>query len=150
MLADVRRYVRAFVLALRFTLRGEQPPLLKVREAYPQLAAWWAQTISLIRAIERTAAANHVSLETVKLHVDRREQNAATVLATIRFHAERDYPYLLVHDAQYGQMTLQATNLNDRHLVAKLLETVDPSLKASVQALDDHLALLPIQSNSEV
>ena len=52
MFANVRRYVRAFVLALRFTLRGEKPPLLKLREAHPQLAAWWTQTIRLISTIE--------------------------------------------------------------------------------------------------
>ncbi len=150
MLANIRRYVRAFVLALRFTLRGEKPPLLQVREQHPQLAAWWTQTVSLISAIERTADSNHTSLDSIKIHADRRDQSAATILATIRFHAERDYPYLLVHDTQYGQMTLQATNLNDRYLVTKLLDALDPALKASVEALSDHLALLPTEPTSEV
>jgi|SRR5579871_3405908 len=149
LLANIRRYTRAFVIALQFTLRGQKPPLLQIRERYPQLAAWWMQTISSITSIEQRANVDQIHLESIKIHIDRREQSAATILSAIKFHAERDYPYLLAHDPEFGQMTLQATNLNDRYLLTKLIEVVDPSLKTAVEALNQHLAALPSENAHE-
>lgn len=150
MLTTIRRYVRAFGLALRFTLRGEKPPLLQVRERYPQLAAWWEQTAQLTAAVERAAQAHHLDAETLKVHVDKRDISMATILATVKYHAEREYPYLLAHNDQYDQMTLQALNMNDRYWVMRLAESVDPPLKTRVEALSFHLEQLPIQNSQQV
>lgn len=143
MIKQLRRYARAFVLALQFTLRGEKPPLLKVRDQHPALAAWWTQTITFVETVEREAEAAGIDLAAVKLHIDKRDISMKTILATVRFHAERDYPYLIAHGEKFDAMTLQATNLNDRYLVMQLANNVDTVIKPSVEALRIHLDNLP-------
>ena len=120
MLTTIRKYARAFGLALRFTLRGEQPPLLRVRSQYPQLAAWWTETIQQVSAVERAAAAAGIDAATLLVHVDKRDVSMATILAAIRYHAEHEYPYLLAHSDEFNAVTLQALNLNDRFLARQL------------------------------
>lgn len=143
MIKQMRRYARAFVLALQYTLRGEKPPLLKVHDQHPALSAWWARTITLVEAVEQEAAAAGVDSATVKLRIDKREMSMKTILAAVRFHAERDYPYLLAHGDQFDTMTLHATNLNDRYLVMQLGNHASPTIKPSVEALHTHLESLP-------
>lgn len=145
MLQNIRRYARAFVLALRYTIRGEKPPLLQVHDQHPDLSAWWAQTIKLVSAVEAEAAATGIDPAAVKLHIDKRDISMKTILATVRFHAERDYPYLLAHSDQFDAMTLHATNLNDRYLVLQLANNAPLSIKPAVDALNTHLASLPSQ-----
>ncbi len=148
LLPRIRRYVRAFALALRYTLRGDKPPLLKVRDQYPDLAAWWNQTVRLVEAVERQASASHVDPAALILHIDRRDISMATILQTIRYHAEREYPHLMANDDPYGALTLQATNFNDRHLVQQLAQNIDAALKPSVEALAGHLGNMPNNSSS--
>jgi hypothetical protein len=143
MIKQLRRYGRAFVLTLQYTLRGEKPPLLKVRDEYPSLAAWWTQTIVLVEVVEQAAAAAGIDIDMVKLRIDKRDISMKTILATVRFHAERDYPYLIAHGETYDAMTLQATNVNDRYLVMQLANNVDTAIKPSVEALRIHLDNLP-------
>lgn len=151
MLQNIRRYARAFVLALRYTVRGEKPPLLQVHDQHPDLSAWWAQTIKLVGAVEAAAAAGGIDPAAVKLHIDKRDISMKTILATVRFHAERDYPYLVAHSDAFDAMTLHATNLNDRYLVMQLANSTQLgdnaalSIKPAVDALNTHLASLPSQ-----
>lgn len=145
MIKQLRRYARAFVLALRYTVRGEKPPLMKVHDQHPALSAWWARTIVLVEAVEQAAVAAGVDSASVKMRIDKREMSMKTILATVRFHAERDYPYLVAHGDQYDAMTLHATNLNDRYLVMQLGNNVPLSLKPAVAALDTHLESLPTE-----
>jgi hypothetical protein len=144
MIQTIRRYARAFVLALRFTLRGEKPPLLKLREEQPDLAAWWRESVVLVEAIERAAVEHGVDPATVKLRVDRRDISMKTILATIRYHAERDYPYLIAHHDEHDQLALQSINLNDRYLVMQLGKHVQEVLKPAIEALGQHLAEPPL------
>lgn len=144
MFANIRRYGKAFVVALRYTLRGEKPPLLAMRDERPELAAWWAQTIALVEAIERAAADNQTDTKTLTVRADRRDVSMATILGTIRFHAERDYPYLIAHNDQHDYLAMEALNLNDRYLVLQLANAVDDPLKTSVNALVEHLAEPPV------
>ena len=150
MVAMMKRYIRAFVLALRFTLRGEQPPLLQVRERQPELVAWWQRTIQLVSEVERAAAAQGVDGTKLMIHADKRDVSMKTILATVKYHAEREYPYLIVQNDQYSPMTLQALNLNDRYLIMKLVNEVDTSLKTVVEALNAHLGDLPPSERPEV
>lgn len=149
MLKQLRRYARAFVLALRYTVRGEKPPLLQVHDQHPDLSAWWAQTIKLVSAVEAAAAAAGIDTASVKLHIDKRDISMKTILATVRFHAERDYPYLIAHNDQFDAMTIHATNLNDRYLIMQLANSTQLadnaalSIKHTVDALNTHLANLP-------
>ena len=150
MIATMKRYLRAFVLALRFTLRGEQPPLLQVRERQPELVAWWECTLQLVGEVERAAAAQGVDGAKIMIHADKRDVSMNTILATVKYHAEREYPYLIVQNDQYSPMTLQAINLNDRYLIMKLVNAVDGNLKGSVEALNAHLGELPPSEPQEV
>ncbi len=146
MLTTIRKYARAFVLALRFTLRGEQPPLLRVRAQYPQLAAWWTETIRRIDAVERaadTAGIDAAARGALMVHIDKRDMSMTTILATIRYHAEHEYPYLVAYSDEFNRVTLQAINLNDRYWVRQLGESVDEILKSSVDALVAQLDSLP-------
>lgn len=146
MLAMLRKYARAFVVALQFTLRGEQPPLLKMRQDHPQMAAWWAGTSKLVDAAERRADAagiNAAARKTLMIHADKRDVSAATILATVKYHAEHEYPLLVVNQGEFNYMAIQATNLNDRYLVMRLGENVPESVKPAVAALGAHLDALP-------
>lgn len=145
MLTSIRKYVKAFVVALRLTLRGEKPPLLRVRDEYPDLAAWWSETVVLVKAIERAADANGLDAAArakFTVHVDSRDVSMATILSTIRYHAEHEYPFLMAHNDEFNPVTLQAININDRFLILRLNETVAETLKPSVKALSDHLEKL--------
>lgn len=144
MFANIRRYGRAFVVTLRYTLRGEKPPLLAVRDEQPELAAWWAKTVILVEAIDRAAADNQIDPKTLTVRADRRDVSMATILGTIRFHAERDYPYLIAHYDQHDRLAMEALNLNDHYLVSQLANAVADPLKPSVNALVEHLAILPV------
>jgi hypothetical protein len=145
MISSIKRYTRAFVVALKFTLRGQKPPLLRARDQYPQLSAWFDQTITLANAVESAASARGIDPAALTIHSNKRDVSLATIVATIRFHAEREYPYLLVQGNEYGPLTIQATNMNDRYLIMQLAQTVDSGLKAEVDALSEHLAALPAE-----
>ena len=144
----IKRTLRAFVLALRYTLRGDKPPLLRVRDQYPALAAWWGKTIRLVEAVERSANASDIDPAGMVLNIDRRDISMTTILQTVKYHAEREFPYLMAHDDPYGAITLQATNFNDRYLVQQLAQKIDTPLKASVEALEQHLGNMPENSSA--
>jgi hypothetical protein len=146
MVAQLKRYGRAFLLALRFTLRGQKPPLLNARSRAPQFAAWLDKTVTLANALESAARAQGIDPAQVVARVDRRDLSMATIVAAIRFHAEREYPYLLVQNDEYAPLTVQATNLNDRYRIMQLASIVDVRLKDSVNALAEHLSILPVDS----
>jgi hypothetical protein len=139
----IRRYARAFLLALQYTLRGEKPPLLRVRDQYPVITAWLDQTVRLVEEIESAAAAAGVDAKTLIVRADRRNVSMETILAAVKFHAKREYPSLMVHGDEFSPLTVQATNLNDRFLVMQLTKALEPPLKSAVEALADHLAALP-------
>jgi hypothetical protein len=147
-LGEVRRYWRAFVTALRFTVRGEKPPLLKIRDQYPQFTAWMDETIRLVEAVERGAAANGIDLSTLTVRLDRRDVRATTILQAVRYHAQREYPYLMAHDDSFSVLTLQATNLNDLYGVQRVAEAINAPLKIMVEALSLHLGHIPNNSSA--
>lgn len=144
-----KRYLRALVLALRYTLRGEKPPLLHVRDQYPDLTAWWNETIRRVEAVEHYASDSGIDPAGLILHIDRRDISMATILQTVKYHAQREYPYLLAHGDPHSAITLHATNLNDRYLVQQLAQQVEASLKPSVEALGEHLGNMPGNSSQK-
>ena len=66
-----------------------------------------------------------------------------TILAAVKYHAEREYPYLIVQNDPYSPMTLQAINLNDRYLITELMKKTDAKVKESIEILSNHLGALP-------
>lgn len=115
----------------------------------PQLSAWALQTRELVRAV--IAAANRVGMDeagrrALVLHVDKRNISMEIILATVRFHAAEEYPYLLRQPLRHNLLALHAANLNDRYLVMRLAENealqTEP-LRQSLAALRDHLDNVP-------
>lgn len=148
LLSRIKRYARAFALAIRYTLRGDQPPLLKMRQQYPVFSAWMDKTVELVEAVERKASASHIDPSQRILHIDRRDISMATILQTIKYHAGREFPFLMAHDDPHGPLTLQATNFNDRYLVQQLAQQIETPLKESVEALERHLGSMPDSNSS--
>jgi hypothetical protein len=138
------RYVKAFVGAVRLTLRGETvaPPA----PAHP-LMDWARQTLPLVAAVRQTAAAAGLDVATLKIRVDGRAVSVETLLAAVQFHAAQEYPNLLRNAAGLrGLNAAYATNFNDHYAVLKLLEA--PELQASavqhsLQRLANHLEQPP-------
>jgi hypothetical protein len=139
----LRRYARAFWIALKYTLRGEKPPLLRVRDQYPVITAWLDETVRRVAAVEQAAADEGVDSKTLTVRVDRRDVSMETILATVKFHAKREYPSLIVNADDHSPLTVHATNHNDRYLVLQLANALQPPLKDAVDALAAHLATLP-------
>lgn len=139
----LQRYARAFWIALKYTLRGEKPPLLRVRDQYPVITAWVDETVRLVDTIERVTTEAGVDRKAVSVRVDRRDVSMETILATVKFHAKREYPSLMVNANEHSPLTVHATNHNDRYLVLQLSNAVQPPLKAAVEALAEHLAMIP-------
>ena len=120
--------------------------------AYPRLSAWALQTRDLVRAV--FAAANSAGLDEARrrdvvLRLDKRGVSMETILATVRFHAAEEYPYLLRQRLAHNVLAVYAANLNDRYLVLRLAEAAElqaEPLRQSLAALRAHLDNVPPQS----
>jgi hypothetical protein len=142
-----QRYWRAFTQALKMTLRSEKLP----PPPQPPLLLWTRQYATLMDALIKTADQNgldQAGRKQVSLRLDGRQMSLETALMTLRFHAHEEYVSLLRSGVNSHVLNaLQASNMNDRYWLARLLET--PALQAAVlqtalTRLDAHLADLPI------
>lgn len=144
----VGRYVRAFFGALRLTIRGELPPGLRVHQQYPELSAWWAGTIAGVDAVIAAADAHgfdKARRESLVLHIEKRDVSMATILAGVRFHAEKEFPHLMRVEGNYNALAIYATNMNDRYLVLRLgqAEELPAAVREAVEGLAAHLENAP-------
>ncbi len=137
----VGRVIRAFFQAAAMTLRGEKLPTPEeqVAQRYPLAAAWLAETITRVKAVEQ--AATGIDLDAIKVRVDRRDMRARTILDAIRFHATQEYPFMLRNENEYRTIGIQAINTNDVYLVERLLsvEALPEAMKAALTDLHTHL-----------
>ena len=141
------RYLRALITALRFTMRGVQPPGLR----QPELYAWIKQMVVLVDAVYAAADANGLdkaarTVATVKL--DGRALTLETMFGTLRYHAAQEYPSLLRTSGGRGINlgAIQASNLNDRYWLLKLRDESSlgsPAVQAALAALAAHLDAIP-------
>ena len=141
-----RRYLRAFLGALRMTIRGEK---IAVPVDAP-LTAWIKQYSILVDGVLRTANQNGIDQSTrkqVKLKLDGRPMSLETALMTLKFHAAEEYPSLVRQGTGRGvQNTLYATNMNDRYWISRMVEAPElqnPLLQNALSALDAHLDAIP-------
>jgi hypothetical protein len=147
-MTTLERYLRAFVGALRMTLRGERPLALRVDERFPNLSQWWRATVALTDAAIAAAEGNgldRAKRQALIVRVDRRDVSMETILAAVRFHAAQEFPHLMRADGQFNYLAIQATILNDRYLVHQLGEStgLPAPVKLALDALGAHLASLP-------
>ena len=141
------RYIRAFIVSLRLTLRGQQPPGLR----HPELYAWIRQMAVLVDAVYTAADQNGLDKKvraatTVKL--DGRSMSLETALQTLRYHAGEEYPSLLRNSpkSRHNLSAIYAGNMNDRYWLMTLQadSTVqNPAVHAALMQLSAHLDSIP-------
>jgi len=149
-LNTLSRYVRAFVTALRFTMRGEQPPGLR----HPELYAWIKALVVRVDAVYTAADSNGLdenARKVAKVKLDGRDMSLETILGTLRYHAEHEYPSLLATSANrpVNLGAIQASNMNDRYWVLRLREEAalqHADVQAALARLGEHLDAIPSPS----
>lgn len=143
----VSRYVRAFITALRMTIRGQQPPGLK----HPELYAWIKQMALLVA--EFAAAVDQAGLDKQNTFVrlDGRRLSLDRVLQIFQYHAAQEYPSLLATSGgrRFNIGAIHATNMNDRFWLSLLRDESslqNPAVQAALARLTDHLEAIPTTS----
>jgi hypothetical protein len=146
-LNTVSRYVRAFITALRMTIRGQQPPGLK----HPELYAWIKQMALLVA--EFAAAVDQAGLDKQNTFVrlDGRRLSLDRVLQIFQYHAAQEYPSLLATSGgrRFNIGAIHATNMNDRFWLSLLRDESslqNPAVQAALARLTDHLEAIPTTS----
>lgn len=137
------RVLRAFVTAMRMTVRGEKPP----QSPYAPLLAWMQQTVTLTDSAFAAAAAaglDQTARRKLTMTAEGRRTNMETVLAAVKFHAAEEYKHLLTTPTPTVIGAIYGTNLNDRFLLSKLFDILEAeSARAAVGRLMSHLESIP-------
>ncbi|MBK8136538.1 MAG: hypothetical protein IPK52_11980 [Chloroflexi bacterium] len=137
------RLLRAFMTALRMTLRGEKP-LASPKTALEQ---WVKQTLVLSANVLAIADANGLDVQARRqrtLTAEGRRTNMDTILASVTFHAAEEFPHLLTDPALNALGAVYSTNLNDRFLVSKLFDALESGdVREAVGRLASHLESIP-------
>lgn len=135
------RYLKAFWITLKMTLRGEKP---QVRHA--ALRQWIAEaTVLCDAAIEALPA----ELQTMRFKIEGRQTTPNTILGSVRHHLTEEYIYLLTHETQYSLTGIYASNVNDQYHVECLLKALEGQpVITSVGMLLECLNKIP-STNSE-
>lgn len=143
----MNRYLRAFIVALRMTLKGEQPSPPK----HAELRQWMQEALRITDAVISSANAHGMPVnvrEELRLIIDRRPISMETILKGVRYHLTEEYPHVLQNDDAYSLAAVYSSNLNDQFRVARLAETLEnPPVKASVETLAAGLAAIPSTVN---
>ena len=145
------RYIRAFIVALRLTLRGQQPPGLR----HPELYAWIKQMALLVDAVYAAADQNGLdkkARETTMVKLDGRSMSLETAFQTLRYHAAEEYPSLLRNspESRHNLSAIYAGNMNDRYWLMTLQAEPalqNPAVHASLTQLGAHLDAIPSTSS---
>lgn len=145
MMRLIRRYGRAFRVALQMTRRGQKPPALQ----YPELQAWIQQMDRLVEAAcaqGDRGGFDRARRETLRVRLDGRHTSVEAALAALRYHARQEYPSLLRSGAQHNLLAIQSSNFNDRYRLSRLLELpelADSPFQAALAELLAHLDAIP-------
>lgn len=141
-----QRVLRAFILALKMTLRGEKPSMA----ALPPIVVWSRQLVERVDAVSRAADAcgfGKAARQKLTLKIDGRMRNVEFVLATVRFHAAQEYPSLFQNGLTSRYLNaVYATNMNDQYWISRLLELdalQNPQMRAALEQLRLHLENVP-------
>lgn len=136
------RFLRALLLALRMTLRGETltPP------HYRPLEAWVAEGLRLLEQVDAATASERLDLSALQLKLDGRPTSLERALQMARHNLVNEYPRLIRLDDPYSMMVVQSSNMNDQYRVGQFLladELTSETLRSSLAALNAHLLNLP-------
>ena len=113
------RFARAFLQALRLTLRGES-----VTPAhYRPLETWIRDGLTLLDTAERAAATERIDLVALKLKLDGRPTSLDITLNMLRHNLTEEYPRLMRLDDPHSMTVVQSSNMNDQYRVAQFTQS---------------------------
>ena len=136
------RFARAFMQALRLTLRGES----LTPAHYRPLEVWMAAGLTLLHTAERAAAADDIDLAALELKLDGRPTSLDTTLNMLRYNLTEAYPRLIRLDDPHSMTVVQSSNMNDQYRIAQFAASdviSSEPLRRALEGLDAHLQNLP-------
>jgi hypothetical protein len=144
LLNTLSRYVRAFMTALRMTIRGQQPPGLR----HPELYAWIKQFAVLVAGLSAAVDEAGLGKENIIVRLDGRRLSLEKVLQIFHYQAEQEYPSLLATSAnrRFNIGAIHATNMNDRFWLLILRQETslqNAVVQAALVRLNEHLDAIP-------
>ncbi len=142
------RFTRAFLQALRLTLRGESP----IPARFWPLEAWIGDGLTLLDRAERAAASDSVALAALELKLDGRMTSLESALAMARHNLTEVYPRLIRLDDPHSMTVVQSSNLNDQYRLSQFAESdliASAALRRALEDLNAHLLNLPAMSPSD-
>lgn len=78
------------------------------------------------------------------LSVEGRRVSVETVLQTVRFHAEQEYPHVLSQNNRDDLAAIYAANVNDRFLTSRAFDALEAGMfREAVGQLFSHLENIP-------
>lgn len=141
------RILRALILALRLTLRGETPVASPDQARRAALVAWLRtaqQHLASVRQQAQAAGLSEAKQAELRVRVDGRTITMGTILNGTNHHLTEDYPLLLRNLTDQTLTALHATSLNDRYRVEQLSKVVEHvELKSALIRLAEHLGSPP-------
>jgi len=142
------RYLRAFIQALRLTLRGQS----LTPAHYRPLAAWIEAGLTKLERAEQVAAAERVELSALRLKLDGRPTSLDISLKMLRHNLMEEYPRLIRLDDPHSMTVVQSSNLNDQYRISQFAESAvisSTALRRVLAELNDHLLELPPVNRSD-
>ena len=113
------RFARAFIQALRLTLRGESLTPAHFRS----LEAWNEAGLTKLNRAEQAAVAERVDLAALRLKLDGRPTSLELALQMLRHNLTEEYPRLIRLDDPHSMTVVQSSNLNDQYRIAQFAES---------------------------
>lgn len=144
------RYIRAFWVAFKMTLRGEQ-----MKRPYEPLWQWVEQGSTLAKSALQIADANGMPQavrEQGKLKIEGHDLSMEVILASVAYHTGQEYPHLLNSGTSHILTAIYASNMNDQFYVKRLLESnlIDNrDIRQAVQQVEAHLNAIPPSTEVE-
>lgn len=137
------KIIRAFLKALWLTATGQRVTASPMQA----LRAWAAKAAELATAALETGDASGfdgTARAALTLSVEGRRISVETVLQTVRFHAEREYPHILDRNNSGDTAAIYASNINDRFLTSRVFDALEAGpFREAVGQLFSHLEAIP-------
>lgn len=147
----MRRILRALIIALRMTLRGEKPPPPR----YPHLTAWTAEALRKINTILQQAESAGWKLEerqSRKLRIEGRDLSVQTILAAAQHNLSEVYPRMLRSADSQALTVIYASNMEDIFRLARLRDSglvKNEALQRLLAEFCAHLEAIPREEEAK-
>ena len=134
--------MRAFVQALRLTLRGQTA----TPAHYRPLEIWMEQALELLARVQDAAGQGSQDLDSLSLMLDGRPVTLLRSLDMLRHNLVNEYPRLIRLDDPFSMMVVQSSNFNDQYRLSQFLDAdmlESPAAQRALAQLNEHLQALP-------